>query len=99
MFPRRLTAKTGTPLLIREAAGAVQRPIFFSLLILIAAYIPLFALQRVEGRLFSPMAFTVCAALVGSLILTLTLVPVLATYIHLPVGGCLVRVEAAASGG
>jgi cobalt-zinc-cadmium resistance protein CzcA len=56
--------------IIREAAGAVQRPIFFSLLILIAAYIPLFALQRVEGRLFSPMAFTVCAALVGSLILT-----------------------------
>jgi len=64
---------------ISAAAGHVQRPIFFSLLILIAAYIPLFSLQRVEGRLFSPMAFTVCAALVGSLLFVLTLVPVLAT--------------------
>jgi heavy metal efflux system protein len=67
--------------LIRSAASHVQRPIFFSLLILIAAYLPLFALQRAEGRLFSPMAFTVCAALVGSMFFALTLVPVLATYV------------------
>ncbi len=67
--------------IIREASTAIERPIFFSLAILIAAYIPLFTLQRVEGRLFSPMAFTVCAALVGSLLFTLTLVPVLATYL------------------
>jgi len=65
--------------IIRSAAGHVQRPILFSLLILIAAYIPLFSLQRVEGRLFSPMAFTVSAALVGSLLCALTLVPALAT--------------------
>jgi cobalt-zinc-cadmium resistance protein CzcA len=66
---------------IQEAALQVQRPIFFSLLILIAAYLPLFTLERVERRLFTPMASTICAALVGSLLLALTLVPVLATYL------------------
>jgi cobalt-zinc-cadmium resistance protein CzcA len=67
--------------LIRSASMDVVRPILFSLLILVSAYIPLFTLQRVERRLFTPMAFTVCAALVGSLLFTVTLVPVLATYI------------------
>jgi cobalt-zinc-cadmium resistance protein CzcA len=66
---------------IREAALQVERPIFFSLLIIISAYIPLFTLERVERRLFTPMAFTVCYALLGSMILALTLVPVLATYL------------------
>ncbi|QEE27521.1 efflux RND transporter permease subunit [Terriglobus albidus] len=66
---------------IRDSALEVERPIFFSLLILIAAYIPLFTLQRVERRLFTPMAFTVCSALVGSLLLALTVIPVLATYL------------------
>ena len=66
---------------IREAALEVERPIFFSLLILVAAYLPLFTLERVERRLFTPMAFTVCSALVGSLICALTLVPVLATFL------------------
>ena len=65
---------------VRGAALEVERPIFFSLLILISAYIPLFTLERVERRLFTPMAFTVCAALLGSLLLTLTIIPVLATY-------------------
>ena len=65
--------------MIRKAALQVQRPIFFSMLILIAAYLPLFLLERVERRLFMPMAFTICAALVGSLLFTLTLVPVLAS--------------------
>jgi cobalt-zinc-cadmium resistance protein CzcA len=60
-----------------EAALQVQRPIVFSLLILITAYLPLFTLQRVERRLFMPMAFTIVAALVGSLLFTLTLVPAL----------------------
>ncbi|MCC7156760.1 MAG: efflux RND transporter permease subunit [Bryobacterales bacterium] len=63
------------------AALEVERPIFFSLLILISAYIPLFTLERVERRLFTPMAFTVCAALLGSMLLTLTVIPVLATYL------------------
>jgi cobalt-zinc-cadmium resistance protein CzcA len=71
----RLTAR------VREAALAVQRPILFSLLIIIAAYIPLLTLERVERRLFTPMALTVCFALLGSLLLCLTLVPVLATFV------------------
>ena len=59
----------------------MERPIFFSLLIIISAYIPLFTLERVERRLFTPMAFTVCYALLGSMLLALTLIPVLATYL------------------
>ena len=59
----------------------MERPIFFSLVILIAAYLPLFTLERVERRLFTPMAFTVCSALIGSLICALTLIPVLATFL------------------
>jgi len=66
---------------VREAALAVQRPILFSLMIIIAAYIPLLTLQRVEHRLFTPMALTVVFALLGSLLLSLTLVPVLATFV------------------
>ena len=65
---------------IRGAAIEIERPIVFSLAILICAYIPLFTLQRVERQLFTPMAFTVCAALLGSLLFTATIVPVLATY-------------------
>jgi cobalt-zinc-cadmium resistance protein CzcA len=66
---------------IMGAALEVESPIFFSLLIIISAYIPLFTLERVERRLFTPMAYTVCYALVGSLFLALTLIPVLATYL------------------
>lgn len=66
---------------IRGAAIEIERPILFSLAILISAYLPLFTLERVERRLFTPMAFTVCAALLGSLLFTTTVVPVLATYL------------------
>ena len=66
---------------VRVAGLAVQRPILFSLVIIIAAYIPLLTLERVERRLFTPMALTVCYALLGSLLLCLTLVPVLATFV------------------
>jgi heavy metal efflux system protein len=66
---------------VQEAALAVQRPILFSLVIIIAAYIPLLTLERVEQRLFTPMALTVVFALLGSLLLSLTLVPVLATFV------------------
>src|SRR5262249_36418623 len=66
---------------VRNAALEVESPIFFSLLIIISAYIPLFTLERVERRLFTPMAYTVCYALLGSMLLALTLVPVLATYL------------------
>jgi cobalt-zinc-cadmium resistance protein CzcA len=71
---------------IRDAALEVERPIFFSLLIIVSAYIPLFTLERVERRLFTPMAFTVSYALLGSMLFALTLIPVLATYLfrHAP---------------
>jgi cobalt-zinc-cadmium resistance protein CzcA len=60
-----------------DAAVEVGRPTLFSMIIIIAAHIPIFTLQRHEGRIFSPMAWTVTSALVGSLILSLTLVPLL----------------------
>jgi heavy metal efflux system protein len=66
---------------VERAARQAQRPVFFSLLILIAAYVPLFTLERVERRLFTPMAYTLCAALIGSLLVALLLVPVLATWL------------------
>jgi len=63
---------------IRRATVHVVRPTVFALLIIIAAYLPIFMLERVEGRIFSPMANTVVSALVGALIFSVTLVPVLA---------------------
>lgn len=60
---------------VLEAAVEVGRPTFFSMLIIIVAHIPIFTLQRHEGRIFSPMAWTVSSALVTSLILSLTVVP------------------------
>ena len=62
---------------ILEAATEVGRPTLFSMLIIIAAHIPIFTLQRAEGRIFAPMAYSVVSALVGALILSLTLVPLL----------------------
>lgn len=67
---------------IHRAVCEVARPTFFSLLIIIAAYLPIFLLERVEGRIFAPMAHTVVAALVGSLVFSVTLVPVLATFAY-----------------
>jgi cobalt-zinc-cadmium resistance protein CzcA len=62
---------------IINATNEVGRPTLFSMLIIIAAHIPIFALQRHEGRIFQPMALSVTTALVGSLIFSLTLVPLL----------------------
>ncbi|HKA02606.1 MAG TPA: CusA/CzcA family heavy metal efflux RND transporter, partial [Candidatus Solibacter sp.] len=62
---------------IEEAALQVGRPTFFSMLIIIIAHIPIFTLQRHEGRIFAPMAYTVVSALIGSLLISLTLVPLL----------------------
>jgi len=62
---------------VLDAAKEVARPTFFSLMIIIAAYLPIFALQRVEGRIFGPMAHTVVSALIGALVFSFTLVPVL----------------------
>src|SRR5262249_25573612 len=66
---------------VRDAALDVESPLFFSLFIIISAYLPLFMLERVERRLFTPMAFTVLFALLGSMLIALTLVPVLATFL------------------
>src|SRR5207249_8346619 len=62
---------------VLEAAEEVARPTLFALCIIIVAYIPIFSLQRVEGRIFAPMANTVCAALVAALAFSFTLVPLL----------------------
>ena len=65
---------------IFDAARAVARPTLFSLMIIVAAYLPIFALERVEGRIFAPMAHTVVSALVGAMLVSFTLVPVLCFY-------------------
>ena len=62
---------------VLSAAGEVARPTMFSMLIIIAAYLPIFSLERVEGRIFSPMANTVVSALLGALLVSFTVVPVL----------------------
>lgn len=64
---------------IRDAGREVARPVFFAVLIIIIVYLPLLTLQGVEGKMFRPMALTVVFALIGSLILALTLMPVLAS--------------------
>ena len=64
---------------IRAAAHEVQRPVFYAIAIIITAYIPIFTLQRVEGRLFKPMAWTVAFALLGALIFSMIVTPVLAS--------------------
>jgi len=66
---------------IEQATVEVGRPTFFSMLIIIAAHIPIFTLQRHEGRIFAPMAWTVTSALIGSLIFSLTLVPLLCLFL------------------
>jgi heavy metal efflux system protein len=67
-----------TPADVLRATRQVARPIFFATLIIITAYLPLFTFQRAEGKLFSPMAYTVGYALLGALIATMTLIPALA---------------------
>ncbi|QHN02254.1 efflux RND transporter permease subunit [Granulicella sp. WH15] len=66
---------------IREAAYEVQRPVFYAIGIIITAYLPIFTLQSVEGRLFKPMSWTVAFALLGALIFSIILAPVLASFL------------------
>ena len=76
----------GTPLdRIREAAHEVQRPVFYAIAIIITAYLPIFTLQRVEGKLFKPMAWTVAFALLGALIFSMLVAPALASFLF-PIG-------------
>ena len=65
---------------IRAAAHEVQRPVFYAITIIIISYLPIFTLQRVEGRLFKPMAWTVAFALLGALIFSILLAPVIASF-------------------
>jgi cobalt-zinc-cadmium resistance protein CzcA len=67
--------------LIRSAAREVARPIVFAIGIIVTAYLPIFTLERVEGKLFRPMAWTVAFALLGALVLAITIVPVLTTFL------------------
>jgi cobalt-zinc-cadmium resistance protein CzcA len=64
---------------IRDAAHEVQRPVFFAVAIIITAYLPIFTLQRVEGRLFHPMAWTVSFALLGALLFSILVAAVLSS--------------------
>ena len=64
---------------IRDAAHEVQRPVFYAIGIIITAYLPIFTLQRVEGRLFHPMAWTVAFALLGALLFSILIAPVLSS--------------------
>jgi cobalt-zinc-cadmium resistance protein CzcA len=64
---------------IRNAAHEVQRPVFYAIGIIITAYLPIFTLQRVEGRLFHPMAWTVAFALLGALLFSILIAPVLSS--------------------
>ena len=72
--PRKTTAE-----IIREACHEVQRPVFYAIAIIITAYMPIFTLQRIEGRLFRPMAWTVAFALLGAMSFSIFIVPVLAS--------------------
>ena len=85
------------PQMIREAAHEVQRPVFFAIAIIITAYLPIFTLESVEGRLFKPLAWTIAFALLGALIFSVVVAPVLASILfqrgakewHNPVMGFL----------
>ncbi|HWU39483.1 MAG TPA: efflux RND transporter permease subunit, partial [Candidatus Acidoferrum sp.] len=66
---------------IRSAAHEVQRPVFYAIAIIITAYLPIFTLQRVEGKLFRPMAWTVAFALLGALIFSMLVAPSLASLV------------------
>ena len=72
---------TRTPIeRIGDASHEVQRPVFYAIAIIITAYLPIFTLQRVEGRLFHPMAWTVAFALAGALLFSIIIAPVLASF-------------------
>ena len=71
----------GKSAVIIDAAREVSRPIFFSVAIIIMVFMPIYALQGVEGKLFTPMAFTITFALLGSIVTALIVSPVLSRYL------------------
>jgi len=66
---------------VERAAKEVARPLTFAVLIIMTVYLPILTFQRIEGKLFEPMAVTISLAVIGSLVLTLTLIPVLSSYL------------------
>jgi cobalt-zinc-cadmium resistance protein CzcA len=64
---------------IKEASHEVQRPVFYAIAIIITAYLPIFTLESVEGRLFKPLAWTVAFALLGALLFSIVVAPVLSS--------------------
>lgn len=62
-----------------EAVREVARPVIFAILIIVVVFVPLFTLESMEGKMFKPLALTICYALIGSLLVTLTIVPVLSS--------------------
>ena len=67
--------------IVREASRQIGRPIFFSMVIILLAFLPVFSLTGEEGKLFHPLAFTKTFAMIGATVLSVTLVPVLATFL------------------
>ena len=82
---RQIAERKGTPLNIREiivdAAAEVDRPIFYAVAVIVVSFLPIYVLSGPSGTLFKPMADTMVFALVGSLIVTLTLLPVLCAWL------------------
>src|SRR5215470_6807622 len=66
---------------VRSAAREVQRPVFYAIAIIMTAYLPIFTLERVEGKLFKPMAWTVVFALIGALLFSMVLAPAIASFV------------------
>ena len=66
---------------VQQAAVEVARPLTFAVLIIMTVYVPILTFQRIEGKLFRPMAVTISLAVIGALLLTLTLIPVLSSYL------------------
>ena len=81
---RQIVARKGTPLNVREiiqdAAAEVDRPLFYAVAVIVASFLPIYVLSGPSGTLFKPMADTMVFALIGSLIVTLTLLPVLCAW-------------------
>jgi cobalt-zinc-cadmium resistance protein CzcA len=77
----RAASQSSVAATIREACHEVQRPVFYAIAIIITAYLPIFTLQRVEGRLFKPMAWTVAFALLGAMTYAILIAPVLSSWL------------------
>ena len=82
---RHMREKSGSPLsrteIAYDALREVARPVVFSILIIIVVFLPLFALESMEGKMFKPLALTMCFSLLGSLVASLTIVPVMASLV------------------